>query len=351
MFRKTGLVIISAFLLSGCSLSVPSGLGTAGGSIWKSFDGGATFAPKTFVNDKQSIGSADVLSFVFDPRDPQIIYIGTKDSGIFKTTDGAEHWEQITFPPLKVYGLAIDHSNGDRLYASGVYNEISKMYRTDDAGKNWKEIYTEPGKGTVITTIGSNPDTPNVLYAGTSAGVVIKSVDSGDSWKNISIAKGPVTGVFFDSGAPNLVRLFIFGQGMAVSNDGGQGWDDYTSQKLAGFGTSASPKSITAVIADPVYPGLLYAGAQNGLFRSRDGGKAWEAINIIESSRKFPIRAIAINPHSSEEIAYAAGAAFYKSSDGGVNWATTQLEINRGISFIHYDPSDPARIYFTLRKF
>lgn len=368
MVRKVVLVVVSAFLLSGCSLNLPFSTGTSGGSIWKSFDGGATFTPKITVNEKQRISSADIVSVVFDPRNAQVIYIGTKEDGIFKTSDGAEHWEQLLFPPLNTYGLAIDHDNGDRLYASGVYNDISKIYRTDDAGKNWKEVYTEPGSGTVITALASHPEHPQVLYAGTSAGVVIKTVNGGEKWENIAtLAKGPVGGVLFETGAPDTVMLFVFEKGMIVSHDGGKQWDDYTegggaisrgsrgqrsdTGETLAPAKDSSPQKMTAAVADPLSPGVVYAGAKNGLFRSRDGGKTWEPINIIESSKKFPIRAIAVNPRASQEIAYAAGAAFYKSSDGGMHWATTQMEIDRGVSFIKYDPSDPAVIYFTLRKF
>ena len=90
---------------------------------------------------------------------------------------------------------------------------------------------------------------------------------------------------------------------------------------------------------------------KNGLFRTADYGKTWNPINIIESAKKFPIRAIVVNPKNSNEISFASGKAFYKSNDGGVKWNTTQLEIDKGVSIIMYDPQNPAKIYFTTRKF
>lgn len=355
MLKKLLAVGAGAVVLSGCSLGVPGmgGLSSGGGSIWKSFDSGQTFAPKITVDEKRTIASADVLTFAFHPTDPQTIYIGTAGSGLFKTTDGGEHWVPVVFPPLKNYGLAIDRSDGDRLYASGVYGDIAKMYRSDDAGQNWKEIYTEPGPGTVITALGSNPDVPSVLYAGTSAGVVVKSMNGGETWDNVALAKGPVTKVLFESGLPDKVTLLVFNQGVMASSDGGKNWSDHTvSQTGASFGTgNGKPMNMTALEADPLQSGTFYAGAANGLFRSRDGGKNWEAIDIIESSRKFPVRSVAISPVNSDEIVYASGNAFYRSTDGGVRWATTQLDISRGVSVIEYDPLQPATVYFALRKF
>jgi photosystem II stability/assembly factor-like uncharacterized protein len=353
MWRKILLIVVSALLLSGCSLGLPTDLGTSsGGSIWKSSDSGQTFNPKVTIDEKTKISSADVLSFVFDPQNSNVIYIGTKENGIFKTSDGAEHWERLTFPPLKIYGLTIDRNNNHRLYASGVYQDIAKMYRSDDAGKDWKEIYTEPGKGTVITALGSNPSAPDILYAGTSAGVVIKSTNGGETWSNVLAAKGPVTKVLFREGQADSVTLLVFNQGVAFSSDGGKTWNDYTAQSfLPSNKENIQPDGIIALSADPVRTNVLYAGAKNGLFRSEDNGKNWQELAIIESSKKFPVRAIAINPQNVGEIVYASGNAFYRSVDGGVKWATTQLEIDRGVGNIEYDLSNPKIIYFTLRKF
>lgn len=344
-------VILGAFLLSGCSLSSAIPGSAIGGSIWKSFDAGQTFVPKSAIDEKTSISSADILTLVFHPTDSDTIYIGTVGSGLFKTTDGGEHWQHLEFPPLKNYGLAIDKINGDRLFVSGVYNGTSKIYRSVDAGQNWKEIYTEPGKDTVVTAMASHPDNPQVLYVGTSTGVVIKSTNGGDDWKNISIARGPVTQILFEAGLPDLVTLLVFGQGVATSSDGGKTWSDYTHQTELSVGGKILPQNMFVVVPDVLRSGVLYAGAQNGVFRSSDGGKIWEAINIIESSKKFPIRSIAVNPNNSQDISYAAGAAFYRSTDGGAHWATTQLEINRDVSLVKYDPVHPENIYFTLRKF
>lgn len=351
MSRKILPVVVSALILSGCSIGIPSDLGATGGSVWKSFDAGATFVPKVTVSAEQRIGTADVVSLVFDPRDPQTAYIGTRENGIFKTSDGAEHWEQLVFPPIKNYGLAIDRNDGDRIYAGGVYGDIAKMYRSDDAGKNWKEIYTEPGEGTIITALGSNPDVPETLYAGTSAGVVIKSTNGGETWKNVLVAKGPVTEVLFREGSPEMVTFLVLDEGVAMSADGGATWNEYAASPMTFDADIVSPEGMMTIAPDPQSANVLYAGAQNGLFRSADSGKTWQALDIIESSRAFPIRAVAVNPSDPNEIVYAAGNAFYKSVDGGVRWATTQLEIDRSVNIIEYEPGNPANIYFALRKF
>lgn len=367
MIKKILILTGCALMLSGCTIKLPfaaPGITSSGGSVWKSSDSGETFAPKIVVTvdgAEQKITSADVLNFVFSPSDQQVIYMGTLGSGLFKTIDGAEHWEKLVFPPTKIYGLTIDRSNANLVYASGVIGDVGKIYRSGDGGKEWKEIYTEPGKGTVITALGANPDVPSTLYAGTSAGVIIKSIDGGETWKNVFVAKGPITDLVFHPGLPGTVTFLIFGKGTIMTSDGGGAWNDY-----AGLSTNApnrsgntgaldlttlQPSGVMTLVADPSRPGLLYAGANNGLFKSDNYGQSWQALPIIESSRKFPIRSVAINPKNSAEVIYVSGGAFYKSVDRGMTWSTTQLKIDRGVSVIEYAPNASEIIYFGLRKF
>lgn len=353
MLRKMVFVVLAACMLSGCSMPASLPGSTKGGSIWKSFDGGQTFVPKVTVDEKRKITSADIISLAFHPTNPDTVYVGTLSSGIFKTVDGAERWEQIEFPPTKNYGLLVDKNNGDRIFASGVYENVSKLYRSEDAGKNWKEVYTEPGQGTVIIALAAHPDNADILYLGTSSGMLIKSVDSGNTWKNLSTLKGPVLQILpyrsqFDQ--PDRISVLIANQGVNTSLDGGTTWENQTTTSTS-FGDKSKPDAINVVVFDPINQNIFYAGAKNGLFKSQDGGKSWTALNIIESSKKFPIRSVAINPANSLEIVYASGSAFYKSIDGGLKWSTRELGIDRGVSLIRYVPDQSGMFYFTLRKF
>ncbi len=357
MLQKSILFFGILFFLTGCSITLPTGGGgtAATGSVYKSTDAGNTFEAKITIDEKTKLSSADVLSVAIHPTNSQIIYIGTESTGLFRTTNGADTWQKITFPPTKIYGLAVDNTNGDRLFATGVYENTGKIYRSLDAGTNWKEIYTEPGSGTVITALTLDRANPNVLYAATSAGVVIRSLDGGETWKNVVLATGPVTQVF---ASDKIIVLSIFEKGTEVSFDQGVTFEDNTKSILTTQVTSVvdqekkiTPQSIYVLTEDPHQKGVFLAGAKNGLFRTGDYGKTWTEIDIIESSKKFPIRAIAINPVNSNEIVYTSGEALYKSIDGGVKWSTAELKIGRGVSHLFYDPQTPSTLFFTLRKF
>jgi photosystem II stability/assembly factor-like uncharacterized protein len=363
MTKKIVAAVCGAIVLSGCSMPVP-GAGTEKGSIWKSFDNGQTFALKSRVDEKRSIASADVLSLSFHPKDPNRIFIGTVDNGIFKTADGGEAWEPIDFPPKKIYSFVLDRNDPDnRMFASGTMGDVGKIYRTDDGGQNWREVYSEPGTGAIMTAVAEHPRDTNVLFGGTSAGTMVKSVDGGETWKNIGASlDGPITQIAFDAAQPMALYALIYNKQLYYSPDGGMTWIDWEKEKAKDSSTTSSlssgsgqsdrraPESILSIVPDPSVSGTLYATRQGGLYRSRDFGKYWDKLNIIESAEKFPIRAMAVNPHDSNEIIFVSGTAFYKSKNAGETWAVTELTVDRSVSVLAYDPVHPEIVYLALRK-
>ncbi len=313
------------------------------------------------VSEKLHISSADILSWAIDPQNPQTMYIGTTDDGMFRTKDGAEHWEKMDFPPERIFGIAVDLSDSRRIFATGVYGNVGKIYRTEDGGENWKEVYVEPGPGTVISSFVMHPSNSRILYAATDKGGVIKSIDGGEQWKNIYDAKGPVTKILLGRKVPESVSLLVFQKDVLSSLDGGATWVDKTKNAEKAKDGKAQEKpgeevvSLTSPVSlnvDPNTPSILYAGTTStGLLRSSDFGITWRALPIIESAKRYPIRAVAVSPENPNEIVLSSGSAFYRSTDGGQRWSVTELGIDRGVSIILYEPGNSAILYFGLRKF
>jgi photosystem II stability/assembly factor-like uncharacterized protein len=398
-------VIIGSLFLSGCSLggftvplkpaiqksSTPTETGAFStkpelGSLWKTEDRGETFVVKSTVDEKSSITKADILSIAYHPKKPSTIYVGSVDNGIFKTENGGDQWTPIPFPPKRIYSFILDKNDPDnRMFASGVVNDWGKIFRTDDGGQTWDDVYTEPGQKTPITTISQHFRDRNIIFAGTAAGTVVKSKNSGNTWKNIgNKIDGLVADIVFDSTKSLVTYLLVFDRKVYYSPDGGMSWIDWEvakqeeikaiqtkAQKVASDGNKSEaerlnkkatdlakrnqenkmPGGIESIASDPKKSGVIYAGTTKGFFRSTDFGKYWYEINIIESAKKFPIRSIAIDPKNSKEIVFVAGKAFYKSIDYGVTWMTTGLNVDRGASFVTYDPFDSKYLFVGLRNF
>lgn len=366
MLKKIIVLVGGAVLLSGCTITVPgttpivdTGAPNAfnqkvqAGSMWKSTDGGQTFSVKSRVDEKQSITKADVLALSFHPTDHATLYFGTVDNGIFKTVDSGETWQQIVFPPKKIYSFILDKNDPDkRMFASGMLNNVGKIFRTDDGGENWRAVYTEPVAEVVITLLAQHPRDINVLFAGTSAGTVVKSTDGGETWKNVGNSlSGPITEIVFDATKPLSLYALSFNSKVYYSDDGGVVWTEPKSDRTdQGSSEAVTPGPLLALVADPSISGRVYGSKSGGLYRSNNFAKDWEKINIIESAEKSPVRAIAINPHDSNEIVFVAGKAFYKSKNGGETWSVVDLYIDRSASVLMYDPNNPLALYLALRK-
>lgn len=336
------LILLVVILFSGCSLS-----GYSGGGILKSIDGGASWVSKIKVNEKKNISAVSVLALEIDPLDQKTVYLGTESNGLFVSRDGAESWEQMKFPLQKNYGLAVNSQNNKIIYASGVLNKRGKIYKTEDGGIEWKEIYTEPADGTVVTALAVSRNNPQVIYAGISNGVINKSIDGGKEWRSIHKADNAVTAITISPLAENNVYFVVFENGILRAKDGGSNVEDITKKitdSIKNYGKFYS------IFADPLAGGGVYVGTDQGILRSGNFGESWEGLRVIESSRNFPIFAIAVNPRNNRELIYGAAHAIYKTIDGGNNWSTFQLNNPGTVRAIKYDNSEIKNIYLGLRK-
>ena len=352
-------VIISclffALIFSGCDIGTTSTSSTETqkkvGSFLKSFDGGKNWENKIKIDETKNIGSANVLSMSIDPKNGNIIYLGTEKDGLYVTKDGAEKWEKLVFPLGKIYGLAIDSNNNQIVYATGVLNSRAKIFKSSDGGKEWKEIYTEPANDSTISSLEISKKDSRVLYCGTSEGMIFKTVDGGQSWKNITKGDGPIVDITFDSINDKVVYFAVSKRDVLRTMDGGEKVDNLEKMDIKKVSTGEFFNlNANSIKADPRNSGVLYVGTDSGMFKGSEFGNKWEEINTLESSRKFPIRSIAINPQNSNEITYSSSGVIYRSLDGGINWFTFQLNTENAVQFLKYDPLNPSVIYAGLRK-
>jgi photosystem II stability/assembly factor-like uncharacterized protein len=357
-----GVMLVAVPLLSGCALPTLGGVSSGGGpavSFVRSSDGGTTFESKTTLDAKTTFASAEVISMAMSAQDTRRIFLGTKESGMFASDNSGDSWRKIKYPPTRIYGLVVDGSNAQRLFATGEFQGRGKIYQSTDAGENWNEVYTEPANGTVIVSLVQDPFNSQVLYAGTSVGMVIRTNDGGATWKNVALSSSMgghiIRSIIFDPKKESSIYFLVDGKGVYVS-DGEKTITEpgvtVSAAQVALSTTTADSSGAVSMAIDPSRSGVVYVGSVKGMARSTDFGKTWESIDIIGSAnaKKPPINAIAINPKNSDEISYIAALTLYKSTDGGVHWSTHQISSDKSASLLRYDPYDASVMYIGFKN-
>jgi photosystem II stability/assembly factor-like uncharacterized protein len=226
---------------------------------WEKIDAGADF-PRN-----------PATAFVAAPDDPDVMYLGTRNAGVYKSIDG---------------------------------------------GANWRPVRSGMGN-TPVSRLMIDPSDPRTLYASTGSpligdGYLYKTTDGGVSWK-ILPTEGPGGSAVMDAVDPQ--RLYFLTQGgLKISIDGGGSW--MTAKEF--------PDNIWEIYGHPEKTGVLFATPGplgTDFYRSTDGGLTWSRLDLPE--RNLDPVLIARTPAGGEILLARAGwsdAKLYASEDDGGRW-------------------------------
>jgi photosystem II stability/assembly factor-like uncharacterized protein len=101
-------------------------------------------------------------------------------SGVYKTTDGGDHWTLLFAEPGSYASVIVDPTNSQNVFLSATFASSARSKRSTDGGKTWQTMLVE-GQMAI------HPTSPNILYA-IAPGVIAASYDSGLTW---AIANSP----------------------------------------------------------------------------------------------------------------------------------------------------------------
>jgi photosystem II stability/assembly factor-like uncharacterized protein len=212
--------------------------------VFRSKDGGQTWQ-KVLYRDDHS-GAVDLA---MDPRDPQVLFAAIWDanrapwsltsggpgSGLFKSTDGGDHWTEITRHPglpsgaIGKIGVSVSGADSNRVYAI-VENENGGVFVSDDAGATWKRVSEDRSlrqRAFYYTRIFADPRAKDTVYVLNTG--FYKSADGGKTYRQLRPPHGDNHDLWIDPANPQ--RMINSNDGGAnVSINGGQTW---TGQQYA----------------------------------------------------------------------------------------------------------------------
>ncbi|HEY6328789.1 MAG TPA: hypothetical protein VI756_05595 [Blastocatellia bacterium] len=308
--------------------------GTRDAGIWKTTDGGATWASSNNGYDL----SLEVWNLAIAPSDPSVIYaIGL--GVIFKSADGGANWASVN--PPKSYGasaIVIDPLNSGTVYLG---NDLGAI-KTTDGGVNWSPINSGL-KGKWVDLLAIDPVNTSVLYAWDAAVPgLFKSTNAGESWSMVSFPGYILTAMAIDP--TNHNTIYAAAQGLTTNNvqdivkstDGGMTWDTHDGG-LTYLG------SINTLVVDG--SGTVYVGdGAAGLFKGTNGGTTWSAQNSGLTS--LQVQALGVSASNPSTLYLGTTTGAFKSVDASATWNSVGAGLpGATINALAVDPFTPGVLY------
>jgi len=171
--RKSLFVIIPifaflAFSPTQCQKTISDG------GLYKTKDMGETWEHLTVRDQDFSITSSNVLSIAIDPSNNEILYLGSRGDGIYKSFSEGKYWHRLEdrngvfSSRATVYDIAIDPKNSDRIYVGAYQDKRGRVFRSQDGGESWEEVYIVSKEKYAVFSIEIDSYNPEIIYIGTA---------------------------------------------------------------------------------------------------------------------------------------------------------------------------------------
>ncbi len=248
------------------------------------------------------------------------LLLGTR-TGLYRWQTASETWEPLPFefPPGGLQSLAADPLDETRLYAGTAGDGL---YRSDDGGRSWERL---PGIGFGIPALAVDPANRDHLYILAAWERVYESKDGGQTWlanwdglgetlETTSLAVTPANGgsVVYAGAETGLFR-----------SRNGEDWE-WVAQEIV-------DQSVLALLIQPTPPAsggspILYIGATRGVYRSLDQGQTVQSCTHDTLGwgcglENISVTALLADPnHQTHLYAGTAYNGVYRSTDSGHTW-------------------------------
>ena len=341
-FLKIFSILLLIIILSGCSLLSQSN----DGGIYKSFDYGEHWEQKNFVgkDGKKNITISDINTreIVFDENDHSLVFLATRDRGLFMSTNAGEQWQRI-FTGGFVSSVAPDPQERGVIYLA----TENKIYKTIDMGANWRAIYLESRSNVSLLQVAIDHQDNKKLIISTSKGDILISKDTGESWDNVANLKDFTRKIIFNKNNSQIVYAGTLTKGVFRSKDGGENWESLLDKYQ---GNQSGNSRYRLMILDPSVADGLFLVTDSGILRTKNSGQDWQALDLVTSGSDIYINTLAVNPQDVNNIYYTVGNIIYRSFDGGKNWLSSKIPIDSVPIFLLADPETANVIYMGVFK-
>jgi photosystem II stability/assembly factor-like uncharacterized protein len=341
--------------------------GAVAGGVWKTVNGGDSWAPLTDSTDIRSIGAIAVA-----PSDPNVIYVGTGEAcirgdisygnGVYKSVDAGKTWTHLGLEDTRHIGrIAVDPNNADVVLVAALGhafgpNQERGIYRSTDGGKNWTKVLFKDDQTGAIDVV-FDPKNPRIAFgtlwqvnrkpwrmdSGGPGSGIYKSTDNGSTWRQVSGHGLPTTvmgrvGISVSGADDNRVYAAVEAErgGVYRSDDGGDSWRmmnaDHELTQRAWY--------YMHIFADPNNADTLYV-LNTSILKSEDGGRTFNAMRAPHGDN----HGLWIDPTNSNSIINSNDGGATVTHDGGKSWTTQDNQPTAEFYHVDTDTRFPYWVY------
>ena len=346
-------------------------------------DGGWTWG-QSYTTEVDGAWRGDGLELMntetvaFDPTDPDIVYVGYDDMGLFRSDDAGYSYHRLDphqDPDIgslsdvdAVKDIQVDQENSD-LYISrfqgsqGGYDEgysSGGIVFSDDMGVTQTDITGSLPNGRSDLVLDQQSGSPGnrTLYAAIYHHGVYKSTDSGGNWSAINTGLGLDAELAWEIAIdPNNSSVLYLGlnrwgaeeKSLYKTTDGGANWSLINNFPAGDIMAVYIDRNSTVYASYTDNFEWNYAGA---LSRSTDGGDSWN--DILDHSRVVDVQLhptvdgvlLATGQQWYKYDNTGMGGALYLSNDNGENWEVISQDIGHTFfNFARFNPHASQEVY------
>ena len=360
--------------------------------VYRTTDGGQTW--KQVLTRGPEAGASDI---VMDPSNPRTLYAsfwqisrkpwrmdsGGAGSGLWKSTDGGDTWQDISHAPGLPrgvegrIGISVSAANPERVYAL-VEASDGGVFRSDNGGRTWAKQNSENDlrqRAWYFSHIFADPKNPDLVYV-LNVGM-FQSIDGGRTFHAMNPPHGDNHDLWIAPSDPSRMILSNDG-GATITLDGGHTWSTVDNQPTAQFyrvaldedfpyhaygaqqdnstvriASRTTGAGITAndwydvgggesgwIAPDPRNSQIVYAGSYGNLITRQDHRtgqmrniNAWpdNPMGYGADSLKYRFQwsfPIAFSPHDPKTL-YIGSNVLMKTTNEGQNWETISPDLTR----------------------
>jgi photosystem II stability/assembly factor-like uncharacterized protein len=322
-------------------------IGPANGGVWKSTDGGNTWFPLTDYAPSLSMGSIAI-----DPVNPNVVYAGTGEAtysgasyygrGLLKTTDGGITWQHITngLPSSSYFSRLVIRPNHNNELLAALGN--SGLYYSTNSGSSWALLLSGRCDDVKFSQTGDT-----AFAWGSGIGGIKRSIDGGKTFNTFAVSYPAVSRVHFDYciANPRYMYAAVYASSDVTawkSTDYGVSWARISTG--TSFNGSQAWYDLHCEV-NPANPNIAFIGAID-IFRTIDGNTFTNITNGYGGGGvHVDQHYLFFHPFDSNTFICCNDGGIWKSTDGGnsfrnLNETLTLTQFYR----IAASPFTPSRI-------